>query len=139
MKDNWIFSRFSTGAYGIQTWPKQLEALISSSSRYLKVTVGLVKEDGLPDVGFIRNLKEDKRIQHVSGWFCVGLNTVQSSLINQRDLLCSGQQHTLEVRAKFLEGTDNAVNFSCMENPFNSSTVSVAWYFCMSKCMTYWH
>lgn len=82
MKDNWIFSRFSTGAYGIQTWPKQLEALISSSSRYLKVTVGLVKEDGLPDVGFIRNLKEDKRIQHVSGWFCVGLNTVQSSLIN---------------------------------------------------------
>lgn len=41
-----------------------------------------------------------------------------------------------ESKAKFLEGTDNAVNFSCMENPFNS-TVSVARYFCMSKCMTY--
>lgn len=52
-------------------------------------------------------------------------------------LAMQGPAITLEVEAKFLEGTDNAVNFSCMENPLNSSTVSVARYFCMSKRMTY--
>lgn len=73
---------FSTGASGIQPQPKQHQALIYCYSAAASAAVAegywQAVGDKWPDVCFNRSLKKRERIQCVSGWFCEGLNAVQS-------------------------------------------------------------